>query len=621
MRITAVVGRAALRSAMRSGKLISGTVILAIFVIVAIVGPYIVSRNPSALSSATLRGPSATHWLGTTQTGQDVWAQLIDSTRISMLVGFVAAAVATALSVIIGVAGGYAGGVVDELLSVLSNVFLVIPALPLVIVLAGYLPNRGSISVALVISITGWAWGARDDPGADPLAEQARLRRSSPASGEGSFRILFWEILPHEGAIIAATFLGIVVFAILTQAGIAFLGLSDVTAWSWGTMLYWAEADQALLLGAWWWFVPPGLAIGLVGTALALMNFGIDELINPRLRTAGIGTKAAARKLMRDTRRERAIQREEAAAPRRRVLGSGTADDGHSSDMRADPSGAGEVLLDVQGISIDYGAGRGAANAVDNVSLQLHRGEVLGIAGESGSGKTTLAFAISRLLRPPGQVTGGRVIYHPRTGESVDLLKMSDAELRAFRWSALSLVFQSAMNTLNPVLRLKTQFADVLRAHRRGIRAEEIHNRTIELLQMVGITADRAEAYAHELSGGMRQRATIALALALEPEIIVMDEPTTALDVVLQRQILSEIMKLQSRLGFSVIFITHDLSLLIELADTIMVMYAGRLVEVGATAELHQSPRHPYSRGLLAPSLYWRARGSGWSAFPAHRRT
>ncbi len=175
--------------------------------------------DPSALSSATLQPPSAAHWLGTTQTGQDIFAQLIVSTRISLLVGFVAAAVATVLSIIIGLAGGYAGGVVDELLSVISNVFLVIPALPLVIVLAGYLPNKGSISVAIVISITGWAWGARIIAGAQTLSLRKRdYVEASRACGEGFFRILFWEILPHEGAIIAASFLGTVVFAILTQA-------------------------------------------------------------------------------------------------------------------------------------------------------------------------------------------------------------------------------------------------------------------------------------------------------------------------------------------------------------------------------------------------------------------
>jgi oligopeptide/dipeptide ABC transporter ATP-binding protein len=258
-----------------------------------------------------------------------------------------------------------------------------------------------------------------------------------------------------------------------------------------------------------------------------------------------------------------------------------------------------DLLLDVRGISVEYGTGVNSLRAVDNVDLQVRRGEVLGIVGESGSGKTTLAFTIARLLRPPGRVTSGQVRYFPQGGEPADLLTMTDAELRAFRWSNLSVVFQSAMNTLNPVLRLRTQFADVLRAHRPGIGLTEIRQRTHELLQLVGIAADRADGYAHELSGGMRQRVTIALALALEPEIIIMDEPTTALDVVLQRQILMEIMQLQERLGFSVVFITHDLSLLIELADTIVVMYAGRLVEVGDANEIHLSSRHPYSRGLL----------------------
>jgi peptide/nickel transport system permease protein len=301
---------------LRSGKLLTGSVILAIFVVVAIVGPLVVHTDPSGLSPDTLQPPSRAHWLGTTQTGQDVFAQLIYGTRISMLVGLVAGAIATALSVIVGLIGGYAGGVLDELLSVLSNVFLVIPALPLVIVLAGYLPDKGTLSVAVVISVTGWAWGARIIRAQTLSLRKRDYVEAARASGEGFFRILFWEILPHEGTIIAASFLGNVVFAVLTQAGIAFLGLSDVSSWSWGTMLYWAQANNALLLSAWWWFVPPGLAIGLVGTALALMNFGIDELVNPRLRVAGIATKKAARKLRRDSRRDQgALQLEATSAP------------------------------------------------------------------------------------------------------------------------------------------------------------------------------------------------------------------------------------------------------------------------------------------------------------------
>jgi oligopeptide/dipeptide ABC transporter ATP-binding protein len=258
-----------------------------------------------------------------------------------------------------------------------------------------------------------------------------------------------------------------------------------------------------------------------------------------------------------------------------------------------------ETVLAVEDLSVEYGAGRNAVRAVESVSLSLRRGEVLGIAGESGSGKSTLAFAMNRLLRPPGMITGGTVRYRMRTGQEVDILDMTDEELRTFRWAELAMVFQSAMNSLNPVLSIRGQLVDTLRAHGARRSRKEEQARTVELLRLVGISADRASAFPHELSGGMRQRATIAIALALEPEIIIMDEPTTALDVVMQRQILSVMMGLRERLGFSVIFITHDLSLLLEMADRIAVMYAGRVVELGRAAALYRQPRHPYSYALL----------------------
>jgi len=258
-----------------------------------------------------------------------------------------------------------------------------------------------------------------------------------------------------------------------------------------------------------------------------------------------------------------------------------------------------DVVLEVRNLSVEYGSGPGAVRAVEKVSLSLRRGEVLGIAGESGSGKSTLAFAMNRLLRPPGFITGGSVRYRAKSGQEVDILDMTGEELRTFRWAELAMVFQSAMNALNPVLSIRAQLADTLRAHRGRMTRKEEHERIIELLRLVGISADRASAFPHELSGGMRQRAMIAIALALEPEIIVMDEPTTALDVVMQRQVLAVIMGLRKRLRFSVIFITHDLSLLLEMADRIAVMYAGRVVELGASSELYKRPRHPYSYGLL----------------------
>ncbi|MEU6795921.1 ABC transporter ATP-binding protein [Nonomuraea wenchangensis] len=252
------------------------------------------------------------------------------------------------------------------------------------------------------------------------------------------------------------------------------------------------------------------------------------------------------------------------------------------------------MILDVKGLNVDYISAKGAVRAVNDVSFQLRRGEILGVAGESGCGKSTLIMAIMRLLRPPAALTGGEVWLHPRDGEPVDLAARTDRELRALRWRRIAVVLQSAMDALNPVARLSAQFADVLKAH--GYR--DAGRRTAELLEMVGISPDRARSYPHEMSGGMRQRAMIALALACDPELVVMDEPTTAVDVVMQRQILSQILQLRDRLGFSVVFVTHDLSLLVELADRIAIMYAGRIVEIGEAAGIYADPKHPYTKGL-----------------------
>jgi peptide/nickel transport system ATP-binding protein len=257
-------------------------------------------------------------------------------------------------------------------------------------------------------------------------------------------------------------------------------------------------------------------------------------------------------------------------------------------------TGPAEPLLTVRGLSVDYGVGPKAVHAVIDADLTLRPGEVAGLAGESGSGKSTLAYGLTRLLRAPGVITGGSVTF-----EGTDILRASEAQLRKIRWSEVAVVMQSAMHALNPVLRIGTQLTDVLRAHRPGMTARDRRDRAAELLALVGITPDRLRAYPHELSGGMRQRVMIAMALALDPRIVIMDEPTTALDVVTQREILEELTGLKDKLGFAVLFITHDLSLLIEIADSITIMYGGRVVERAESNQLFRAPRHPYTLGLL----------------------
>ena len=258
---------------------------------------------------------------------------------------------------------------------------------------------------------------------------------------------------------------------------------------------------------------------------------------------------------------------------------------------RADPAPppSGEALIELQDLVVEYGDVR----AVDHLSLTIHTGEIVGLAGESGCGKSTTGNAIMQILRPPAQIKGGRILFR---GD--DLTRKSTKELRRYRWRNVSMVFQSAMNALNPVMRVDRQFVDMMQAHERVDRRTAVL-RAGELLELVGIDRSRLRAYPHELSGGMRQRVIIAMALALGPEVVIMDEPTTALDVVVQREILQEIDALKRDLGFSVLFITHDLSLLIELADRIGIMYAGELVELLPARTLAERALHPYTHGLL----------------------
>jgi peptide/nickel transport system ATP-binding protein len=257
-----------------------------------------------------------------------------------------------------------------------------------------------------------------------------------------------------------------------------------------------------------------------------------------------------------------------------------------------------DVVLSARNVTVEYGGER-PTRAVRNVSLDLRRGEVLGIAGESGCGKSTLAFALTRLLRPPATMIHGSVHFYGADGsEPVDVSGLDASSLRRFRWDKVSMVFQSAMNSLNPVTSLRRQFSDIFEAHVPEMSSDERDERSRGLLEMVGIDPKRLKGFPHELSGGMRQRVGIAMALALNPEVVVMDEPTTALDVVVQRDILEEINELRRELGFSIIFITHDLPMLVEISDRLIVMYAGEIVERAPSEWVGQAPAHPYTLAL-----------------------
>jgi peptide/nickel transport system permease protein len=275
--------RNAARALARSPRMLSGIIILLVFVVIAIFGPYI-AHNPDAFVGPSLSGPSARFWLGTTQTGQNVLAQLILSTRNTLEVGFAAGLLATVVALAIGVGGAFGGGIGDDLLNLLTNVVLVIPALPLIIIVAAYLNSDGLGPTILVIAVTSWAGSARVLRGLTLSLRNRDYIAAARVSGERAWRIVAVELLPNLMAYIVSSFIFTVIFAILTQTGLAFIGLTSPDILTWGNMLYLAENDQALSSGAWWWFVPPGLCIALIGTGLALINIGLDEVLNPRLR-------------------------------------------------------------------------------------------------------------------------------------------------------------------------------------------------------------------------------------------------------------------------------------------------------------------------------------------------
>ncbi|HEV2033239.1 MAG TPA: dipeptide/oligopeptide/nickel ABC transporter permease/ATP-binding protein [Candidatus Dormibacteraeota bacterium] len=660
-----VLAKSRILSLPRNPKVIAGLVMLAPFVVVAIIGRWIAPYSPNQTDLQnwvqhvrvpdTGPGtgiptqyyplplpPSAAHWLGTTVFAQDVWSQLLVSAQATLFVGLLAAVIATTLSVIFGVSAGYLGGYADEGLSLVANVFLAIPGLPLLIVLAGYAPSAGSsiLLVALIIAVTAWAYSARVLRAQTLSLRNRDFVEAARVSGEGRFRIIVSEVLPNLIPIVAASFLFTTLYAIYAYVAIAFLGLagsptsSPPGLWNWGDMLREGFANNAIRGGWWWWWAPPGICVALLGTGLALLNFGIDEYVNPRLRVAGLSRQAArlAGITLRAALGLTPVARRELAA-----ASSGTSIRSPlpaAAALRPGPTSpqGGEVndpVLEIRGLCVDYGYGDAAVHAVVDCDLVLRRGRVLGLAGESGSGKTTLALAAIRLLRSPAVITAGSVLFHskPISGDgpsgTIDLLAADENELRSVRWSEISIVLQSALNALNPVITIGAQFDDLLRVHRPQLSKSARWARAAELVEMVGMNADRLRSYPHELSGGMRQRAMIAMAIALEPQIMILDEPTTALDVVTQREILEELIGLRDRIGFATLFITHDLSLLVELADEIAVMYAGRLMERAPAASLFQAPRLPYTHGLLhcfPPMHGKRTRMNGISGSPPDLR-
>ena len=530
-----------------------GIAMLAVIVVLAVFAPLFAQFGPRELSCTPFEKPNWVHLFGCDDAGYDIFSQVLYGARVSLFIGLLVAAISTAIATALAVMVGVYGKWVDSVVMRVVDVILALPFMPLVIVLGVYFGASIQTQV-LVISCVMWVSPLRELRAQILALRSAGYVEASRAMGAGATFVGLKHLLPELAPLIVPQFIRIAHAAILVETSLSFLGLGDPLQNSWGSILFHANARAAFLTGAWVnWIMPPGIAISLTMLALAFIGFGYDGSLAPRLR---------ARKA---TQPEKPLN----AAPK-----------------------AG-VEIAAQDLHVVYDTEFGTREAVRGVSLDLRRGELVGLVGESGSGKTTISLAILRLLREPARVTRGAVYL----GEN-DLLALDEAGLRNLRGRRLALVPQSAMNALNPVLTVGHQLDEAL-SRNPDLTPAQRRERALEWLAKVGLEEKHYRAFAHELSGGMRQRAVIAIALCNTPDVVIADEPTTGLDVLVQEEIMALLLNLRRTLDLSILFVTHNLPLIARHADRLAVMYAGRIVDEGTPKDIRLHARHAHTKALF----------------------
>jgi peptide/nickel transport system permease protein len=534
-------------------------------ILVALAAPLLPLADPVKMEvSARLALPSFTHLLGQDEYGRDVLSRIIWGARASLTVAFLSAVFAGLIGITLGLLGGYARGLV-EILTVRSMEAIVCFPPILLALLVVTLMGPGAATLVIALTILYAPGYARVAFAATLAARGLDYVTAQEALGAKPARILTRTILPNVAPPLLVQFSLTVAAAMVLESGLSFLGLGVVPpAPSWGLMIRGARStmEQAPWLLLW-------PCIALTGTILTfnLLCDRLRDVLDPRAGSTGAGwLKRAAVRILPDA----------SPAPV--------------------PS-----LLRVEDLTIEIETQVGRIRPVRNVSLALAPGETLALVGESGSGKTLTGLALLGLLPPTMEIANGRVLFVDRAGQSRDLARLGEAEMRRLRGDEISMVFQDPSSSLNPVHRVGDQVAEVIRAHRDEPRARAAAQ-AVNLLKDVGLPdpQQRARAYPHELSGGQRQRAMIATAVANGPRLLIADEPTTALDVTIQAQILDLLMALKTKSDMGLIFITHNLAVVAEIADRVCVMYAGEIVEEGPVAEVFARPRHPYTAALIA---------------------
>ena len=507
--------------------------------------------------SQRLIHPNAEHWFGTDALGRDYFARVLYATRTTMLIALVSVAMATVLGVIVGTTSAYIGGKWDTIIQRLLDIIMAIPALILCICVVAVL-GTGTVNLVIAMGFSRFPGISKIVRSSILVAKQNEYVEASKAVGARGPRIIMSHLIPNSlGPLLVRTTMGIG-SNIISCAALGYLGLSvPAPQPEWGLML--SESQEYTRLHP-YLVIIPGIAILLSALAFNLLGDGIRDALDPRLR----GFKKPKKHVADYPRTERRLQSE-------------------------------ETLLDIQDLKIKYSTLDADVKAVNGVTISLKKGESLGLVGETGAGKTTLALSLLRLLpKGVGEQYAGDIWFKGKC-----LRDYSEREMRSIRGGQISMIFQDPMSSLNPVFQVGKQIAEVLNLH--GITGEDADKRVDELLQLVGIEPSRKICYPYQLSGGMKQRIVIAMALANEPDLLIADEPTTALDVTIQSQVLAMIDEIQKKLGTALIMITHDLGIVAETCDKVAVMYAGEIVEYGTLEQLFDKTRdhHPYTVGLF----------------------
>ncbi len=547
----------------RNRLALAGGIVLSLVVLLTLVTPLLPLANPDVTDTANRFKPifSEGALLGTDHLGRDLLSRLMWGTRLSLAVGFAAAIVAATLGATIGIVAGFYGGRTDNIIMRGVDMLMAFPYILLALAIVAAL-GPGLFNALIAVAAVNVPFFARNIRGITVGIANKEFVDAARLAGLSNTRIILSEILPNVVPVIVIAMSTTIGWMILETAGLSFLGLgSQPPQADLGSML--GEARSALITNPHTSIVP-GAMILVIVMAINLLGDGVRDALDPRLKSGALSRPMAATRVDRKT---------------------------------PPPPPTGRGLLEIRGLETQFHVRSRVYRAVGGVDLHVEKGECLGIIGESGSGKSVTALSIMGLVpSPPGVVTGGAAYY-----DGKDMIGAPYRRLRDMRGRNVAYIFQDPLATLHPLYRIEDQLIEAIRAHR-PIGKAEGRAKALELLQAVRIPnpEKRLSDYPHEMSGGMRQRVGIAMALANDPDIIIADEPTTALDVTVQAQVLTILDDLRRSRGLAIVFITHDFGVVGQLCDRVAVMYAGQIVEEGSTDAILNQPRHPYTARLMA---------------------